>query len=399
MSDLRVGVGTSAAGDTTTAVAEAVEKARAGLGGAAPQLAVVAATVDHDAARVHAAFRAGLPEVPLHGATTSLGVLGAQGVVMGAGGGIGVMLFASAGDARFSVGSASLEDGARSAGRRAAEALAARGPQGEEPRLLLIAPTPGQEEELLAGIAEVFPGVPIHGGSAADHAIEGAWSIFTDDGVQREGVSLAAIYGDAVIGAAFGGPYEPTTKHAVVTAANGRSIESLDGRPAVHVLHEWIGDAIADQARDGGNLLVQTALRPLGIEKRSSDGASFHVLLHPAQAHAAGAVDVFALPPPGATLCLMSGSEASLVRITGDLVDRALAQGNMKSADVRGAFLIYCAGCAGAIGPRLDDALAALRARLAGTPVLGFCTFGEQGFIPAIGNLHANLSVGLVLFG
>jgi hypothetical protein len=399
MSDLTMSVGTSAASDTAAAVAEAVAGARDGLHGLAPQLAFVAATVDHDAARVHAAFREALPGVALHGATTSLGVLAKDGVVMGAGGGLGVLLFASPRDARFSVGSATFEGGARAAGRRAAEALVARGPVGEKPSVIFIAPTPGQEEEALAGVGEILPGVPIFGGSAADHAIEGAWSIFTDDGVKKEGVSLAAIYGSARVGAAFDGPYEPTTTSAVITEASGRSIVSLDGRPATAVLHAWIGDAIADQVREGGNLLVQTALRPVGIARTGGDGARFHQLLHPAQAHVEGSVDVFALPTPGATLCLMQGSESSLVEIAGGLVDRAFAAGGLDAGSVRGAFLIYCAGCAGAIGPRIDDVLRLLRARLPGTPLLGFCTFGEQGMVPGIGNLHSNLSVALVLLG
>ncbi len=43
--------------------------------------------------------------------------------------------------------------------------------------------------------------------------------------------------------------------------------------------------------------------------------------------------------------------------------------------------------------------LAALRSRLGDVPVLGFCTFGEQGVIPGLGNVHSNLSVALVLAG
>lgn len=399
MSDLRAGAGYSADSDTIAAVREAIAAAKKTLGGVEPALAVITATVDHDAATVDQAFRKELPSALIHGATTSLGVLGSDGVVMGTGGGVGVLLFASAADAKFTTGSSTLEDGAREGGKRAAELIARRGPAGQRPRIILVAATPGNEEDVLAGIGEVLPGVPVFGGSAADHAIEGAWSVFTSQGAVKSAVSLAAIYGDVKIGAAFDGPYNPTNQREPITSAKGRSIETLGGRPATTVLQEWIGDRIADQVRDGGNLLLQTALSPVGIAHTSERGEPYYLLLHPAHAHPSGAVDLFARAPEGATLCLMRGSEDSLISIMDRLVDRALEPSGMAPSEVRGAFLIYCAGCAGAVGPRIDDVMRRLRARLGDVPVLGFCTFGEQGCIPGIGNIHSNLSVALVLAG
>jgi hypothetical protein len=400
MGDLKVGAGYSAERDTEAAVREAVLAARKTLGGVEPGLVMLAATVDHDAALVDQAVRRELPNARVHGATSSLGVLGQNGVVMGAGGGVGVMLFGSEGDGvHFAVGSSTLEDGAHEGGRRAAEILARRGPEGQKPRVLFVAATPGDEEEVLAGIGEVLPGVPIFGGSAADHAIEGAWSVFTTQGAVKMAVSLAGIYGDVKIGSAFDGPYEPTEKRETVTQAKGRSIATLGGRPAAQVLHEWIGDGIAEQVRDGGNLLLQTALSPVGIAHKNAKGDSYYLLLHPAHAHAAGGVDLFARAPEGATLCLMRGSEESLIGIMDRLVDEALASSGMTPADARGAFLIYCAGCAGAVGSRINDVMSRLKSRLGDIPVLGFCTFGEQGFVPGVGNIHSNLSVALVLAG
>jgi len=396
MSDLVTSAGHSAASETAEAVREAVASAMRGLSGQTPRLCMVAATMDHDALRVHEALGAALPGVPVHGATTSLGVLTSSGVVMGPGGGVGVLLFASAADATFGAGSADFAEGARAAGQKAARALASSGRAGEKPALVFIAATPGQEEQVLAGVHDVLPGVPVFGGSAADHAIEGAWSIFTNDGPKREGVTLAGIWGRSVhIGAAIEGPYEPTDKRAAVTASNGRTIKSLDGRSATEVLHGWVGEAITDQVREGGNLLVQTALSPVGIQR----GEDFYLLLHPAQAHTSGNVDLFAEAPEGATLCLMSGSGDTLVGIVDRLVDRCLASSKLDAKDARGAFLIYCAGCAGAIGGRIDEVLSRLSARLPGVPLLGFCTFGEQGHVPSVGNVHTNLSVALVVAG
>jgi hypothetical protein len=278
MSDLRVGVGTSVSADTKAAVAEAVALARAALGGQAPALALVGATVDHAAPALWAALREALPGVLIHGATSSLGMLSGRGIVMGPGGGVAVQLFASAKHVAFAVGAADFTDGARAAGRRAAEKISA-GTGGKTPRLLLVAATPGDEEAVLAGIGEVFPGVPVFGGSAADHAIEGAWSIFTDRGTERAGVSLAAFCSEGrelALGTAFDGPYQPTDQRAAVGEVQGRKLVRLGAEPAGAVLERWVGPAIADQVRVGGNLLVQTALSPLGVAHDTGRGSQRH---------------------------------------------------------------------------------------------------------------------------
>lgn len=398
MSDLAVGTGVSVDEDTGAAVRAAVATARRALGGREPGLAVLVSTVEHRAEAVHEALRRELPSVPVHGATSCLGVIGAERVEIGPGGAVGVALFASAGDVRFAVGSASLAEGGRAAGRRAAEELSRARP-GEAPKVILLAATPGLEEDVLAGIAEVFPDAPVYGGSAADHAIAGGWSIFTDRGAHSEGVTLAALFGDARIGGAFGAPYQPSDVSAVVTDAVGRSLRALDGEPAGAVLHRWLGDDIADQVREGGNLLMQTALRPLGTPVEAGGALPFYLPLHPAFAHPGGAVDLFAVPRPGATLCQLSGTPDSLVNVVEPLAAEALAASGMRLGEVRGAFLVYCAGCAGALGPRVDEAIAKLGHALGGVPVFGICSFGEQGRVPRLGNVHANLAVAVVLFG
>jgi hypothetical protein len=394
------GAGYSPAENAAQGVQEAIKIAKQGLSGHAPKLCILAATMDHDAKEVREAVRAELPGVLIHGATTSLGVLGRSGVVMGSNGSVGVLLFASSDESAFSTGSSDFAHGAKTAGHKAASEIVSNGPQGKTPRLIFIAATPGNEEQVLEGISEVLPGVPIFGGSAADHAIQGGWSIFTNDDIKREGVTLAAIYGDDIhIGAAIEGPYEPTTKHALVTGSTGRNVKGLDNRPATEVLHSWIGESISDQVREGGNLLMQTALSPLGISRSGTTGKQFHVLLHPAQAHSEGNIDLFAEAPEGSTVCLMSGTGDSLVGIMDRLVDQCLDTSKLNVTDVRGAFLIYCAGCAGALGNRIDEVLSRVAGRLPDVPLLGFCSFGEQGHVPEIGNVHTNLSVALVLVG
>jgi hypothetical protein len=390
-----IGVGVGDAADAEKAVRAAVEQARTQLGGVPAQAAYLTATVDYDAARVHAAFREALPGVALHGVTTSLGVLTPAGVRNEGYGAVAVMLLGGAPGTAF-VASSTEADGRR-AGEAAARELVRRA-GGRMPRMILFNASPGEEEAMLEGIASVCPDVPCQGGSAADHAIAGQWSVFTHEGPVPAGVSLLGVFGEVRVGTALSTPYSPTGERARATGAQGRTLLTLDGQPAARVLARWMDGAIDDQMRSGGNILAQTALRPIAVRRGVGQGAHY-VTVHPAHIHAdKGAVDVFARIEPEDEVCLMSGTAEGLVDEVAHLIDKSLAQGGLTVRDVKGASLIFCAGCAGALGPRIDEGLRTFARLLPGVPVLGLCTFGEQGHIPGLGNVHQDLSLSLTLF-
>ncbi|QRK04440.1 FIST C-terminal domain-containing protein [Archangium violaceum] len=390
-----IGVGVGDDTDVEKAVHTAVEQARAQLGGVPAQAAYITATVDYEAARVHAAFQEELSGVSLHGVTTSLGVLTPVGVRNEGHGAVAVLLVGGAPGTAF-VASSRETDG-RQAGEKAARELV-RKAGGKMPRMILFNASPGDEEEMLAGIASVCPDVPCQGGSAADHAIAGQWSVFTHEGPVPMGVSLLGLFGEVRLGTALSTPYSPTGVRARATGAEGRSLLSLDGQPAAQVLGRWMEGAIDDQLRSGGNILAQTALRPLAV-RRDMGNRDHYVTVHPAHIHAdRGAVDVFARIEPHDEVCLMTGTAEGLVNEVAHLIDTALAHGGMTTRDVKGASLIFCAGCAGALGPRIDEGLRTFARLLPGVPLLGLCTFGEQGHIPGLGNVHQDLSLSLTLF-
>jgi hypothetical protein len=333
--------------------------------------------------------------VALHGVTTSLGVLTPAGVRNEGHGAVAVMLLGGAPGTAF-VASSTEADGRR-AGEAAARELV-RKAGGRMPRMILFNASPGEEESMLAGIASVCPDVPCQGGSAADHAIAGQWSVFTHEGVVPAGVSLLGLFGEVRVGTALSTPYSPTGERARATATQGRTLLTLDGQPAARVLGKWMDGAIDDQMRSGGNSLAQTALRPIAVRRGVGEGEHY-VTVHPAHIHAdKGTVDVFARIEPDDEVCLMSGTAEGLVSEVAHLIDKSLAQGGLTVRDVKGASLIFCAGCAGALGPRIDEGLRTFARLLPGVPVLGLCTFGEQGHIPGLGNVHQDLSLSLTLF-
>ena len=106
-------------------------------------------------------------------------------------------------------------------------------------------------------------------------------------------------------------------------------------------------------------------------------------------------MDVFAVAATGTELCAMRSTPETLIAALGTLRDKALKT----CAAPKAAILIYCAGCAGAVGETLDEGLRQMWAEMSDIPLFGMCCFGEQGTLPDIGPVHANLSLGLVLLG
>ncbi|KIG19548.1 hypothetical protein DB30_00057 [Enhygromyxa salina] len=285
----------------------------------------------------------------------------------------------------------------RATGRHVAEQLRDRLPS--QPKLLLFNAAPGAEEGLLAGVNDVFPGVPAFGGSAADDSLRGDWKVITNDSVHANALSLAGVCGSLRCGGALLAPYSATRDSALVTQADDRCLLTLDGEPAANKLREWLGESIADQIAAGGTILTQSALAPLGL--RLDTGRGMHYLtIHPAQIEAdTGAVSVFARVNNRQRLYRMHSDPQRLTGSVALLLQRALEQAKIEDHEVRAALLIYCAGCAGAVGDDLHSALQEHLGVLGDAPILGLCTFGEQGPAGNAGNVHANLSLAMVVFG
>ncbi|KAK1865359.1 hypothetical protein I4F81_007891 [Pyropia yezoensis] len=426
---LATGFGLSAADDTPTAVADGVAAARRGLpaGSPPPALALVSATAHRDLDVVAAALDAALPGVPVHGLSSCGALLTPGGGVPAA---VGVLLLAprvgaSAAPATIVTAAAADADHGGDAGAAAAAAGAALTAAAGGTRLasILFAATPGGEEAALAALAAEHPGVPISGGSAADNDVAGEWRLLVGGGA-----TLAA--GTAVVGFLVGGavaasgalvmPYDPAGVSGVVTSAAGRRVETIDGAPAARVVAGWMGGALDAAAATGGSVLAEMSVRPLGVTPAAVDGGATDGDRRPTvSVHAAelgpppdGGVSLFKAVTAGDTLSVLSpwgGSPtaAASAAITAAWADAAagLPAGHR---DPAGALLLFCGGMAMAVGA--DGLDAALRGALAtaagGVPTLGVTVFGETGVVggqPGGGGggyaTHANLAIGVVLFG
>jgi hypothetical protein len=341
--------------------------------------------------------RVGINAAHLHGATSCLGAMTHGGVTEGAAafairdpdGAYGTSVRAFEGD----------PEGA--SGRAVTEALAAAGRPGEQPDLVWVSATPGNEEFVLNGIEGVVGrDVPIIGGSAAGNSVAGDWFVFGQERETQDGVVVSVMFPSRRISFAYQNGYSPTGLSGVVTRADGRTIHEIDGMPALDVYSAWTDGAVSKPGpgEDEVAILSQSTFWPLGREVTQLGDVPFYLLAHPAVAHSDGSIDLFATVETGEELTLMNGSADSLTARAGRVASLARAAGRLDTSPISGALMIYCGGCMLSVRDRLDDVIEGVNTALDGAPFLGAFTFGEQGALVRAGNRHGNLMISCIVF-
>merc|ERR550514_1308543 len=169
----RISAGAASDGDATKCAQDAYASLLR-AGGVAPDLLLVSAAADVDGAALVASLRRMAPTACVQAVSTVAGALHNGGRDR-----VGLLGIADA-RGRYSVGfapGASSAASARQAGRAAARLAWQRGLLWEAPDVVVVNASPGAEEFVLAGIADVVGAdVPCIGGSAADlGALDGAW--------------------------------------------------------------------------------------------------------------------------------------------------------------------------------------------------------------------------------
>jgi hypothetical protein len=375
-----IGTGSTTSTDAKAAAAELVERAKAGLEGK-PTLAILFATTQYDTESLVAGVSGLLGDVPLWGGSSSTGVFQDAGWVTSDGGAASLMLIA---DRSAGVGVAAVGDDAVAAGREAAKAALEQ--LGGEATALLTIAFMGPEEDILKGIAQVAPGVPVVGGSSSDHSPDGKFQQFANGHAFKNHFAIAALGGP--VGYAFTNGYRLTGKKATVTRASGRRAFELDGRPAMDVYTEWVGKPASEIG--GGAILAFSVQYPLLFHK---DGITYSA--HPVNSNEDGSVDFGAAMSPGMLLELGENTVNGLLAEAGNAVHKA-AQG---VGHPKAILLVYCGGRAIALGDRIKEIPGELEHTLGHVPWVGYLAFGEQGCSVAGIPTHADLSVSALALG
>ncbi len=318
---------------------------------------LVYATVDADLDAVRSRFRGSSTQV--FGATSFQGVFtplgfrrGAWGLGWEAGDGIRVaheLVATDATHARMQV-EAAVRRLQRSLGRR--------------PDAALVHATPGFEERVLEGMAAAGwgEGVMVYGGSAADDDLGGNWKVFDANAELSEGVLIVAMACDRPVYGDFVSGYFGTKRTGRITRCEGRTVYTIDHRPAAEVLDGWMDGALGDVRRTGGVVLAETTLSPIGRVVDRTHRVPRYLLSHPHVVHAdTQAVSFFTDMAVGDELELMMASRGSLLARTEQVVDSRARTERPSPARRRRAHLLrglrrrdrgrHRLGRAGVLGP------------------------------------------------
>jgi len=372
-----IGSGVSTEADGRVGAIEAATAARAGLGGAPADLAVVFASGSHLAA----------PEALLEGVYEALLPAGLVGC--GAGGVLGpgreledrtaVAVWAAAfpgGSAQtFHMTAAPVGDGAAIEGLPSLDGASA----------LLLLPDPASfpTDDLLAVIAESWPGVPVMGGLASAPTPDGNGALFHGREVIEAGAVGVRLEGVDVLPCVSQGA-APLGPELTITAAEGNIVHELAGMPALHKLRAVI-DALPARERalatDG--LLMGIAVEPSHSEYGTGD---FLVRGLVGADPETGALAVGALVETGQIVRLHARDAASADRDFADaLALRAQALGGTPPA---GALCFTCNGRGQTMFGEPDHDAGALALALQDAPTAGFFAAGEIGPVGGQSFLH-----------
>lgn len=399
---MRVASGWSVEMDAETAVREAYGRVVERLGGA-PSLLLVHGTVAYNARALVEALRALAPGVPLHGGSSCAGVMTEDGFHGTWGVGLGLLGLRDPG-AAYGVGAAPVGPTAETARAAAAEAcaLAARraGRPGEVPALVLLESAPGPEERVIEGIEAYFgPNVVIMGGTSGDMLTGEDSFQLAHDAPQKGAVAVAALFPSTDVLTSFHCGYEPTDFRGRVTRAEGRTVFEIDGRPAGDVYDAWSGGLASEwAATEGGPVVNEITMHPIGRQVGLAGGQPYHLLAHPKALGADRSLTFMTELPTGTEIVMLKGTRDNLTLRAGRVVRSALESQAASVSEMAGGLVIYCAGCMLTVYDRMDEVARSVREAMAGKPFLGVFTLGETGCFPGGENRHGNLMICATLF-
>lgn len=231
--------------------------------------------------------------------------------------------------------------------------------------------------ELVAGMVDQLPGVPISGGLAGDGPNFERTRVALGDELLHNSVVAVGIWGDQlVVNHGSAGGWEGFGPQRLITASHGSTLLELDGHPALELYRRYLGE-------DAARLPSSALLFPLRIT--SPDGA--RSLVRTVLAIDADEQSMrFAGDVP-------KGWSAQLMRTTIDrLVDGAqsaatssLIPSQRAGEDVL-ALAVSCVGRRLVLGERADEEIEACADVLgSGTTLRGFYSYGEivpwDGFV------------------
>ena len=366
---MKSNVGYSTLENAFEAGKETAEKALNGIKNG--KLGMLYTSVDYDQSEVMKGVKSVVGDMPVVGCTSSAAIIVPDGVITSDHGFAGMLVLD---DDSMVVAAASSPAGkdARAIGRKVAEEALEKAGFDYAPSYYYMVASPKEEEYYSKGVQDVIGEVPYFGGSAADNAVAGDWSIFLNDKCFSDGVAVVFFYTEKPVETVFTGAYRESNNVGIITKVEGdRKIMEINGRPALEVYSEWVGTPV-DKLK-GMDLLVASIPKPLGIKDIQGD---LTAIRHPMAGNDDLSISVGAKVVPNTAVIQMESTIDEMIDSTGNTVKEL-----NKKLEAPGAyFLIHCGGRRLGIGDRIEEVHKQLVKETNGVPFITVFTFGEYGY-------------------
>ena len=330
--------------------------------------------------------------IPVVGCTSSAGILVPDGYMIPETGSVEILVLDD--DAmEVSCYGMAKQDSARETGRQVAIRALEQSGMDFAPDYFFMSAAPGAEEDYIKGIQDVIGRVPCFGGSAADNTVEGKWSLFYNDDIFADGVTVAFIYTDKNIPTVYTGAYHETNNVGIITnVKNKRTLCTIDGVSSLKKYAEWIGSTPQDLR--GDNLLAASITKPLGVK---SPLGGLTVIRHPMFGDDQNTVtvedDVMNIGNNLVENTAVIQMEASIDELIAS-TSMVMKELKKKCPNVGAYLLVHCGGRRLGIGDRMNEVYDNLKKEAGDVPFITVFTFGEYGYTD---DEQSNATGGLML--
>lgn len=225
--------------------------------------------------------------------------------------------------------------------------------------------------EITAGIKSILPpGIFVSGGLAGDGTNFKRTCVVYDDSVSDKQVVAFGLYGDKVhIRAASSGGWKPFGPLRRVTKVDRNVLYELDGKPALALYKQYLGDKVAQLPASG-------LLYPFAIMDENKTGQKGLIRTILAVDEAANSLILVGNMETGSTVSLMHASTEELTEGARSAATKALV-GSSANDDSSAALCVSCVGRKILMGEDTEEEVDAIREEFNGTPMAGFYSYGE----------------------
>ena len=231
--------------------------------------------------------------------------------------------------------------------------------------------------------------IPIFGGCSADYPQFTHNYQIVDDRVVEDGIAFAFIETDMLFGIGLAHGFSPTTKRALITRAEGKTVMTLDNRPAAEVYAEFMGMRIDTLATKLENSPFLFQGSPFG----SIDFYGNSILHVPERVLPDGSILLASQMRNDQVLTLMRSTPEDIISAGWTAYRKAVRNGGLANPEF--ALMFSCAlRLANGFG---EEEIDYLRQRI-NLPIGGFYTQGEKGIFDDGLPVFSNFSISTLVF-